>query len=97
MTSDSCTVDLPIILVQIRFLMYLRTFLEICSSEVPLAGYELVSDNVAQRLQILLKKKSYFIIKPHGNRKRLLEPQLATLCVLSLYTLYVSGMLRHGG
>ena len=71
----------------------------------------LFSDTLAQRLQILVKK-AYLIFQPYGNRKSILEilcptphphvPQQSTLCIcayyqLSLYTLYVSGMLRHGG
>ena len=65
----------------------------------------LFSDIVAQRVQILVEKP-LFIIKPYGNRKSFLEilppPCLSHIvcvcvCVLSLYPLYVSGMLRHGG
>ena len=64
----------------------------------------LFSDIVAQRLRILVEKP-YFMIKPYGNRKRFLKipptrasaSHFACMCVLSLYILYVSGMLRHGG
>ena len=39
-TSDSCNVNLPIKSVKIKFLIYPRISLEICSSQLPLAGYK---------------------------------------------------------
>ena len=40
--TDSCNVNLPVQLVKIKFLIYLRISLGICSSELPLAGYEFI-------------------------------------------------------
>ena len=51
---------LPMILVKIKFLIYPGFSLEIYSSQPPLAGINLFSDIVAQKLQILVKK-SYIL------------------------------------
>ena len=61
-------------------------------------------DIVEQRIQRLVEKP-YFIIEPYRNRKSFLEilsphdPASHFVCmyVLSLYTLYVNGMLKHRG
>ena len=41
-TSDSCNVNLPIKLVKIKFLRYPRIPIEICSPQLPLAGYNFI-------------------------------------------------------
>lgn len=59
-TSDICNVKLSITLVKIKCLKNQRICLEMCSSQFPTACYNLFSDILARRLQMLVEKGIYY-------------------------------------